>query len=217
MTNKQTNLYNFKPLYLMLFYAVFYAAVTYINGHYLVNSAMYYNSLGGQMSVEQIGTMLDFAHKWEWLSYTLCPFIIPLKALIITACIYTATALGRDRIAFVDIFKVVLVAELIFLVADVIKIGWFLLHRAETLQEMQYFYPLSLLFFFKPGSVPSWSIYALQLVNLFEVAYWLALAFGLRILLSRSFGHSFKLVSASYGLGLCLWLVALVFIQLQMS
>jgi len=217
MNNSRTELYHFRPQYLLLFYGMVYAVTTFLNNHYILNSSLYYNSMSAQLSTGQVAGILEGLKKWEWLGYLFSPLIVPIKVLLVSACIYTAMVLGKDNISFATIFRVVLVAELIPLLATLVRIGWFLIYPASTLQEIQYFYPLSLLSLFKAGSLPAYSLYVLQLLNVFEVLYWLALAFGLRQFIRRSFGESLRLVSISYGLGLFVWIIIIAFVQVQIS
>jgi len=200
-----------------LFYAAAYATITYLNNHFVLNSSLYYNSLGDHLPVAQVNTILQGMEKWEWLAYVFCLFIVPLKALLVSACIYTAIALGTDKISFSTVFRIVLVAELVPLIAMLTRTCWLLFYPPSSLQDLQYFYPLSLLSLFKTGSLPGYCLYALQLLNAFEVLYWLALALGLRHFILRSFGESLRLVSVSYGLGLFVWVTLIVFIQVQIS
>jgi hypothetical protein len=80
------------------------------------------------------------------------------------------------------------------------------------------FAPLSLLQFFDPTQLKIWMKHPLRTINLFEVAYCFVLAYFLTPLLSkRGFMQTLGLVSASYGLGLLLWVVALAFLLLQVS
>ena len=217
MHSSRTELYHFRPLYLLLFYAAVYVAITFVNNNYILNSTLYYNSLSDHLPIAQVNVVMESMKRWEWLGYLLCLFIVPAKALLVSACIYTAMALGENKITFPTVFRVVLVAELIPLTAALARMGWLLIHNASSLQEMQYFYPLSLLSLFKAGSLPAWCLYLFQLLNVFEILYWLALAFGIRQFLLRSFGESLRLVSVSYGFGLFVWVVIIIFVQIQIS
>jgi len=217
MKSSQTDLYHFRPIYLLLFYGAVYALMTLLNNHYILKSSLYYNSLGAQLTAGQVTGIFETLKKWELVSCLLSTLIVPLKALLVSACIYTAIVLGNDKISFATVFRIVLVAELIPVLAALVRICWFLIYPASTLQDIQYFYPLSLLSLFKAGSLPAYCLYVLQQMNVFEGLYWLALAFGLRQFVRRSFGESLRLVSVSYGLGLFVWIVIIVFVQLQIS
>ena len=217
MQSSRTELYHFRPLYLLVFYGAAYAAITWANNHYVLSSTLYYNSLGDHLPVAQIDQIMERMKSWEWLGYPFCFLIVPIKALLVSACIFTAISLGNEKMPFAAVFKVVLIAELIPFTAMLIRTAWLMTHNPSTLAEMQYVYPLSMLSLFKAGSLPVWCLYLFQLLNVFEIGYWLALAYGLRQFIMRSFGESLRLVSVSYGLGLFVWTVIIVFIQIQVS
>jgi len=111
---------------------------------------------------------------------------------------------------------VAIVAEFIFLVPALLKIFWLAFFRTDySLLDIQLFYPLSALSLFDEAAVQqnqSWLVYPLQTFNLFEVAYWLLLAKGVSEVIKKDFTESFELVMASYGTGLVLWIVTIMFI-----
>ncbi len=57
----------------------------------------------------------------------------------------------------------------------------------------------------------------LQLVNLFEIAYWLLLADLLKKIINRPFWKSFEFVLSTYGVGLLIWTVFVVFLTLNLT
>ena len=62
-----------------------------------------------------------------------------------------------------------------------------------------------------------WFIYPLQVVNLFELCYWLLLGYGLSKALKRSVDYAMGIVASSYGVGLLIWVGAVMFFTLNMS
>lgn len=48
------------------------------------------------------------------------------------------------------------------------------------LEYIQYFYPLSAINLVDYNTIAAWSIYAIQILNLFELLYWFVLAFLLK-------------------------------------
>ena len=57
----------------------------------------------------------------------------------------------------------------------------------------------------------------IQQLNLFEVAYWFLLAYGIKSLGNIDFKNGLKITSLSYGVGLAIWCIFIVFLQLQFS
>lgn len=67
------------------------------------------------------------------------------------------------------------------------------------------FQPLSLLELFDRKSVDPLFIYPFSLISVFEMLYWLALAWLLSGVIEKPIGNSLKTVVSSYGIGLLLW------------
>uniref|UniRef100_UPI004047898B hypothetical protein n=1 Tax=Flavobacterium sp. TaxID=239 RepID=UPI004047898B len=96
-------------------------------------------------------------------------------------------------------------------------------NTTASLNEIQYFYPLSALNIVGYQSVESWFIYPLQVLNLFELAYWLLLSYfvGKLAFTEKDNGKpmdlGFKIVASSYGSVLLLWVVVVMFFTLNYS
>jgi hypothetical protein len=86
-----------------------------------------------------------------------------------------------------------------------------------TLEDLQFFYPLSAANLFAPNELEAWWVYPFQLINLFEVAYWVILAILLGRALQISTGKAAEYVIKGYGSGLLLWVLLVVFITLNFS
>jgi hypothetical protein len=63
----------------------------------------------------------------------------------------------------------------------------------------------------------AWFVYPFQVLNLFEIAYWLLLAYLLGKALQTHTDEGLKIVAASYGSALLLWVVAVMFFVLNYS
>jgi hypothetical protein len=107
-------------------------------------------------------------------------------------------------------------AEFVFLIPTIFKLLWFLfIQTSYTLQDLQYFHPLSALSIFDPLSLEPWLVYPLQVLNIFEAIYWVVLA----CLLSKEFpeldiNRSMGVVVGGYGTGLVIWVILVMFLTL---
>jgi hypothetical protein len=129
--------------------------------------------------------------------------------------IHTALYLNDQQVSTTKIFKVVVLAEFIFLLPAVIKIVTFnYTFPHGNLLDWHRYYILSLLSFF--DNVPADWYYALQTANLFEVVYWFLLAFGICKITSLNFDGSLRLVLSSYLPALFIWIAAVTFFTLMM-
>jgi hypothetical protein len=111
----------------------------------------------------------------------------------------------------------VVLADSVFLIPSFIKVVWFSFQPDYTLEDLQYFMPGSLLNLFNPKEIEPWLVYPLQSINIWEVAFWFALAYELKEYFEDNFASSFGTVMASYGSGLVIWIVFVVFLTLNFS
>jgi hypothetical protein len=164
---------------------------------------------------------MDSQKKWWWLGYVIIPLFIGMKALLVAFCFNFLKLFDLpdiDKIKFGDFIFLVLIAESIFIIAGFYKFIYFYwLNTHYTLEDVQTYYPLSLLNFKENISTEKWLAYPLQLVNIFELFYWILLAWGVRELLEEkiSYVKSFGLVGITYGAGLMFWVATVCFLILN--
>jgi hypothetical protein len=176
------------------------------------------NFLGRELSQRQLENVLNYQNKWAWLGYTFIPFYLLIKTTIITAILETACSLFDEKIKFKKLFTIVVKAEFLFLFIIILKTAWFYFFDTNyTLEDLQYFYPLSALNIVGYEALEPWFIYPLQVLNLFELAYWFVLAYLLGKELNISMDKGFKIVASSYGPALTIWVVAVMFFTLNYS
>ena len=183
------------------------------------------NFLKVKLTDDQINKYLDFQKKWEWVSYSLLILFLIIKTTIIASVLYIGTFFySKAKVTFKQLFNTVVKAEFVFLSVGVLKIVWFYFFQTNyTLEDLQYFYPLSALNIVGYKGLDNWFIYPLQTLNLFELAYWLLLAYFIGKLAftekdkGKPMDLGFKIVASSYGSALLLWVVVVMFFTLNYS
>jgi len=176
------------------------------------------NFYSTQLSYEQIEQILAGQKKWEWLGYLFIPIFYLLKLSLVTLCVYTGILLlNIKNISWNKIFGVVVIADMIFLIPSIIKMAWFTFKSDYTLEDVQYFLPGSMLNIFDPKLLEPWLIYPIQSLNIWELAFWIALAVGLKKYLDGDFYRSMSLVAGTYGAGLVIWVVFVTFLTLNFT
>ena len=186
---------------------------------------LFINSLSEILTQNQIEEYLNFKKKWQLLSYLIIPILLLIKMSIIASIIYIgAFFYSKAKVTFKQLFNAVVKAEFVFLGVGVLKIVWFYFFQTNyTLEDLQYFYPLSALNIVGYQGLESWFIYPLQVLNLFELAYWLLLSYfvGKLAFTEKDKGKpmdlGFKIVASSYGSALLLWVVVVMFFTLNYS
>jgi len=190
----------------------------FLTNRYLLTEEIYYQTLGEQLSTNQIKDMLLMKGKFEAIGYLFITFISLLEYIIIALTIYTGTIIFGLKVKYKSVFKIVILAEFIFLIPLVLKFIWFYFIQSNyTLEDLQFFYPLSLLNIFSTGEVSQLWVYPLQLLNVFEVGYWLLLALGIQRLIKSDFDRSLRLVLSSYLPAMLLWVVFVMFLTVTFN
>jgi hypothetical protein len=192
--------------------------LTYAGKTFLISEDLYFQFFGDQLSYERITQIISIQEKWEWTSYVFVPIYYVVKIFLVSICIYTGAIIIAIDISFKKICHMALLAEAVFLVPGIFKLFWFIFVQTDfTLSDIHMFYPLSLLNFFDPDSLDVWLIYPLQLINIFEVIYLLILAYGLYLATESSFSRIVSLVACTYGTGLFIWTIAVMFLTVSFS
>lgn len=193
--------------------------ITEISKKILHIEELFFNSLSEQLSSEQIENYLDLQDKWKWLPYIVLPLFLLIKTTVIASVLYTGTFFySKVKITFKQLWDAVIKAEFVFTLVGVAKIIWFYFFQTSfTLEDLQYFYPLSALNIVGYQDLEAWFIYPLQVLNLFELAYWLLLAYFIGKLTQSTTEKGFKIVAVSYGSALLLWVCAIMFFTLSYS
>src|SRR5882672_5734159 len=88
------------------------------------------------------------------LQFFSIPFIYLWKFTVIGFVLWVGCFLFGYRITFSQCWSVVMAAEFVFILPELIKLGWFLFIVSDPrLDEVQSFYPLSLMNFFDPHAI----------------------------------------------------------------
>lgn len=187
--------------------------------NYLIDAnKLFINSLTEQFSFNQIQEIITIQKKWKWIGYLFTPIFLMLKISIIAVILDVGYFFFGKEIKYKKLFNIVVKAEFIFLLVIVFKIVWFYFFQPNyTLEDLQYFYPLSALNIVGYQGLDTWFIYPFQVVNLFEVAYWFVLAYLIGKEINETTEKGFSIVASSYGVGLLIWVVGMMFLTLNMS
>ena len=199
--------------------------IVYLLNHILSINDLLLNSLGENLSISQLEYIYDFQKKWQWVSYVVIPLLILIKTTLISSSLYIGTFFySKIKITFKQLFNAVVKAEFVFLAVVILKMVWFYFFQTNyTLEDLQYFYPLSALNIVGYKGLEAWFVYPLQVLNLFELAYWLLLSYFIGKLAftekdkGKPMDLGFKIVASSYGSALLLWVVVVMFFTLNYS
>jgi hypothetical protein len=142
-----------------------------------------------------------------------------LKTIIITSVIYIGVFFfNKVEVTFKVIWDSIIKAEFIFLLVPILKLIWFYFFQTNyTLEDIQYFYPLSALNIIGYKGLDTWLLYPLQTLNLFEFAYIIYLSYQIGFLTKTNADNGLKIVGYSYVPALLLWVTVVMFFTLNYS
>lgn len=209
--------YNFKFWHLFIIITFLYIVVTYLAIAFIYTDNFYYASLSDKFDVDRITAMIAMQHKFQIFGYLFLPLVLLFKLLVIAGVLLTGLYLLQQEISYKNCLKMTLIAELVSVVAMLVKTAWLMIGKPADANDLQYFSPLSITQILYLDKLPKYLIYPLQLLNVFEFAYWLILTFGVMTFTHQRFAHSLKAVASSYGVALLVWVVFVVFVQVQFT
>ncbi len=195
-----------------------YVFLQILSDYLLYSDDLIYDYLGNQLSYERISNLLSEVSKWKWLYYIIIPAYLITKIFVVSTCLSVGGLViglenGFKRFIFVSIN-----AEFIFVLPTLIKLVWFsFIQTSYSLQDLQTFFPLSALSVLNVKEVDPWLIYPLQLINVFELLYWLALAYQLKEITNKKFLYNLAFVGYTYGVCLVTWAIFVVFLSVTNS
>ena len=206
-----------KKLEFFLFISSLYVLFSVLLNEFIIKDNLYYQTLGEQLARDRIDQFLELKHKWDWITYLIIPLVLFFKFLFVALCLETGSILQGYKTSFKKMFHIAMFAELVFLFAQMLKTIVIALTKLEDLNELQYIASFSLLNIVNNKNIDPWFIYPLQTINIFEIVYWLFLAFILKTLLQKKYSRMIKFVLSTYGVGLLILIIIVMFINVNFS
>jgi hypothetical protein len=199
---------------------VCYFIIFWLSKNVLINEVVFNNSYSEQLTYERSMRLFDEINRLSWINYVFLPLLLLLKFTFISIVLYTGVFFCdlHRKISFGIIFRIVIASEIVFVIAGFIKFLWFYLFAGNyDINEINFFYPLSLINLFHVSEVNKFWIFPLQSVNVFQVLYILFLSYGLNKAGQIERSESEKVVIYSYMPALVFWIVLIMFISIDSS
>lgn len=192
----------------------------WLSKNILVNETVFFNTYSEQMTYDRSMELFQRIRELSWATYLLFPVILIVKFSVLSLVIYTGFFLSnhQNEVTLGMIFTTVVASEIIIVIASLTKFLWFAFFAGNyTLDDMNFFYPLSLINLFRQNEVATYWVYPLQSINLFQVAYILMLAIGLGKVSSVKREKADIIILLTYGSALILWIAFIMFITIDIS
>ncbi len=157
--------------------------------------------------LEERGQM-GFYHMVNAFQYFSIPVVYLVKFTIIAFITWIGSFMFGYKIFYSQLWQLVMLGECIFFFAEIMKIGWFLIFFTDPeIWDVKAFYPLSIMNLVDFRNLADAWHYPLKALNLFEVAYWIFLIYGIRYLSNKRMDISLYIVLTSYVFWFMSWLV----------
>lgn len=156
------------------------------------------------------GTILKMISALQFISI---PLVYLWKFSILSFVIWVGCFMYGYKVTYWQCWGVVMGAEFIFFVPEILKILWFLFIETDpSYTDIGAFYPLSLMHFFDYYSIdPRWA-YPLRALNIFEIFYCIALVSGIHHFARKEKKMVWLIVVSSYVFLFLLWLAFYVIV-----
>jgi hypothetical protein len=136
------------------------------------------------------------------------PFVYLWKFLVIAFVIWVGCFMFGYRVTYTQCWGVVVAAEYVFLIPEILKILWFMFVETDpTYNDISGFYPLSLIQFVDIETLDKRWAYPLRALNVFEIVYWFLLVGGIDHYARKEKRYVWIIVGCSYILIFFLWLL----------
>jgi len=197
---------------------VIYAVITFFAENWIFTEEYYYQNLSSQLPGIAVEELLESRQQFWWLAYLSQVIVLLFKVFFAVLCIFIGAVLSDLKSSFHELFRSVIIAETVFIIAQLIYLYNLYNHRSViTFENIIDYYPLSMLKLLGADTVATWLYYPLQTINLFEFVFILFVSW----LLAREWRtgtiETINIVLPSYGIGLLIWMVLVVFLTIQIT
>jgi hypothetical protein len=142
------------------------------------------------------------------LKFFSVPIVYLWKFTVIAFVIWVGCFLFGYRVNYTQCYGVVIGAEYIFLIPEILKILWFMVVDTDpSYHDIRAFYPFSLMHFFDYYSIDKRWAYPLRALNVFEICYWFLLVAGIHHYARKEKRIAWFIVASSYIFIFILWLL----------
>lgn len=205
-------MYNHGKLSLALLLALNFLLI-FLADHYILTASFYENNGDPFTGIPGSATAVYEALQ-KWVYFSSAAYLL-IKLGIIALIIHTALFLRDQDVSFRKVLKTVVISEFIFLIPAAGKLATFkYTFENGTLLDWHRYHLLSMLWLYKDP--PADWYYALQSCNIFEIAYWFVLAFGISKIIASTFDEALTVVVCSYVPAFLIWIASVTFFTLMM-
>lgn len=172
---------------------------------------MYYTSFYKKFSEQQILNMINSDKRWNIVAYLFIIPVVIIRAVFSWVCLKSGSFI-TERFTEAAFWKICIQAEIVFAigaVAGLLYTEFFV--DVETLEQLS-INPFSLQIF-TADSMPKWSSYFFNTLNIFEIGYVFVLAYLIAEEAKSKVLPTLKFVASTYLPGLALWVMLVSYLS----
>lgn len=209
-----TKYLNTNPLYFSIVLIGIILCLVYIQQEYVLIPQLDKQILLSETLKKEIYEQFS---QYRWLAFFLAPFIFMIRVTLVGSSLYIGEILFANRSihTYKDYFNIALKADLILILSSVLYCILLLSAGEETATATVRY--TSLLALFNPETIEPWLLVPVGVFNVFELLYWLFMAWLLSAATRTTYRKSFNFVLCTYGAGLTLYILFMIFIGLYVS
>lgn len=177
-----------------------YVALLFVKRIFIIDSIAAFEVLNERGDI----WVFDILYGIQYLSV---PIFLSWKWTWTTLTLWIGCFMFGYRLHFNQLWKMVMLAEIVFFLPEIVKVLWFTLFYTDPdYNDYMAFYPFSLINLVDYTQIdPKWH-YPLKSVNIFEILYWPVLILGIYFLSGKNLKISFYIVLSTYILFFFIWL-----------
>jgi len=190
-----------KPLWqLFIAIIIFYTIGLFLYSHFVWSTDFYELNHTRKTNFE---TQIDMYRRMDFIRYLFSPvYIISMSYLIfglIKIGLLSANIEFENRL----LLKIIVVGLFILSLPLWVKVVWFVLIKGSyTYNEVRFYYPFSVLYFFEPNDLNIKVVKALGRINLYHLVFMIFITWAIKMYSTVSFKRLFIIILYTYGLAL---------------
>lgn len=154
--------------------------------------------------------------KLFYITYLINILAPATKTLLLSMILSIGGFFNNVKLSFKKYWLTSILGDFVFILSSIVEIIWFYFKDGYSSNEVQAFYPLSVLNFFNYEQLDLWAIFLLQQLNLFQLLNWVVIIFLLNKELNKKMEPKvgLKIVYSSYVPSWILWILFTTLINL---
>ncbi len=181
--NKQTNILILYILSSFFFVIIITLCFDYFGGTLFTDYMKELSLIEKGLKEVEIKKILDYSDKNSWLQYVLRIISLIFGILFMILCIKVGILLSNVTIPFAKILLIVIQAQLIWILPQMLQLGWFtFINPSYTLNDLQTFATLSIRDFLPyEGSFNEYFGSLFSLFSIYRLLYIAAVSYGISV------------------------------------